>query len=121
MREVFVAVWYDPKKVEQKAVAAGWDPNSGEGFLDIYFPEEDPNGHESKEFNSLEASVKFLKGIVSSGNDFWGQARVNKYEIGGKRCQYCTCDGMNCVRTYIVEAEGVVEEHAEYNCLNDED
>jgi hypothetical protein len=119
MKIVYQAIWYDPDKCEQKAIAAGWDPNSGDGFLDIYFPEEDPNGHESKNFDSLEPAVDFLKKLISKGKDFWGQTRINKIEVDGKRCQYCTCRGWNCVHTYLVEAEGIVEESAENNCCDD--
>lgn len=119
MKTIYQAVWYDPIKCEAKAVAAGWDPKSGDGFLDIYSPEEDPKGHEAREFDSLDDAVGFLKAIVAGGKDFWGQARVNKIVVGGNRCRYCTCQGWNCVHTYIVEAEGIVEDHAEDNCCDE--
>lgn len=121
MQTTFDAVWYDPKKCEAKAIAAGWDPKSGDGFLDIYMPEEDPNGHENKTFRTLDEAVAYVKKIVADGNDFWGQARINKYEVGGPRCKYCTCRGTKLVHTYIVEADGVVEDHAENDCLDDDD
>lgn len=120
MRAVFVAIWYDPKKCEANAIKAGWDPACGDGFLDIYFPEEDPKGHEEKEFSSLDPAVSFLRQIVADGKDFWGQGRVNKFEVGGRRCKYCTCRGWNCIHTYIVEAEGVVEDHTEDNCCGED-
>jgi hypothetical protein len=52
MQKLFCATWYDPPKVEANAIKAGWDPNCGDGFLDFYIPEEDPDGHEEKRFKS---------------------------------------------------------------------
>ena len=123
MQTVFSAVWYDPKKCEAKAIKAGWDPKSGDGFLDVYMPEEDPHGHESKQFKTLDDAVAFARKLVADGNDFWGQAAVVEYEMvpRGQRCKYCTCGGDKRVRHHTVEATGIVETTNETDCLDDED
>ncbi len=121
MRTVYTAIWYDPAKCEAKAIKAGWDATSGDGFLDIYHPEEDPGGHDEKDFTDLDKAVAHLQKIVSTDKDFWGAGRINQYEVDGKRCKYCTCRGWNCVHTYLVDETGIIEHAAEDNCCEDGD
>ncbi len=121
MRTVYTAIWYDPAKCEAKAIKAGWDATSGDGFLDIYHPEEDPGGHDEKDFTDLDKAVAHLQKIVSTDKDFWGTGRINQYEVDGKRCKYCTCRGWNCVHTYLVDETGIIEHAAEDNCCEDGD
>lgn len=64
--------------------------------------------------------MTFLQQIVADGKDFWGQTRIDKFEVDGKRCKYCTCRGWNCVHTYFVEAEGVVEDHSQDDCCGED-
>lgn len=122
MQTVFDAVWYDPKKCEAKAIAAGWDPKSGDGFLDVYMPEEDPNGADSKQFKSLDAAVAFAKELVAKGRDFWGQARVDECEVvpRGQRCRYCTCGGVRTVRYHYVDETGIASSDAVNDCCDED-
>lgn len=108
MHVTFVAVWYDRRKVHDRARQRGWKEDEG-GLLDAYHPEEDPSGHEAREFKDLSAAVAHLMKIITAGQDFWGQAKVREIEVGGSRCRYCSCRGYKCVREHIVEADGVVQ------------
>lgn len=120
MRAAFVAIWYDPKKMEANAIRAGWDPASGVGFLDVYHPEEDPNGHEELECNDLDSAVVHLRNIVADGMDFWGQGRIREFVVDGRRCAYCTCRGWRCVKEYDVDDTGIVRSEAVNDCAEDD-
>ncbi len=121
MQTKFLAVWYDTEKVLAKARLAGWKDGE-DGLLDCYAPEEDPKGADAKEFPTLEAAVAFLAPMCAEeGKLFWRQADVREFEVGGRRCKYCTCRGWRIVREYTVEAEGVVDDHACDDCADDED
>lgn len=122
MNTVFDAVWYDPKKCEAKAIAAGWKPDSSDGFLDVYMPEEDPEGHDFKRFKTLDEAVGFAKSLVAKGGDFWGQARVDECEIvpRASRCRYCVCGGVRLVRYHYVDETGIVStETASDDCFEE--
>jgi hypothetical protein len=107
VRRQFTAIWYDPAKCEAKAIKAGWDKNSGDGFLDVYSPEEDPHGAEQKHFDNLRSTVSFLRDVIKKGGDFWGQAEIIESEFGGPRCRYCICRGNKNVRRYTVTEDGI--------------
>jgi hypothetical protein len=120
MKTVHVAIWYDPKKVKARAIKAGWNPDSGEGHLDIYAPEEDATGHESREFPDRPAAVAFLQELVARGGDFYGQGVLKEFEVDGPRCRYCTCRGWKLVRSAYVDDTGPIEDMPENDCLDDD-
>ena len=114
MRMAYVAVWYDPARVEKLARAAGW--NGEDGLLDAYHPDEDSRAESAKEFTTLDGAVKHLSKLVADGRDFWGQGEVREFEIEGSRCRYCTCRGWKCIRLYGVDETGIVSRDSHDEC-----
>jgi hypothetical protein len=119
----FVAVWFDPKKVQAEAEKRGWDPKSGDGYLDFYHPEEDRKAGESKSFPDLDSAVAHLKVIVAAGGDVFGQGHIHELEIlpRGERCRFCVCNGFRLAKTHWVDETGLSESYAEDNGCQDED
>lgn len=120
MRTSFLAVWYDPQKVEARAIARGW-PKDGDGMLDYYSPEEDPRGAEVLECRDLKSAETHLRNIIADGKDFYGVTEIQEIEVDGPRCQYCICRGRKLVRRYQVEESGVIESVPCDDCASDED
>jgi hypothetical protein len=121
MQKSFLVVWYDTEKVLAKARLAGWKDGE-DGLLDSYAPEEDPKGADVKEFPTLDAAVAFLKPMCADENKlFWRQGNIREFEVGGRRCKYCTCRGRRVVHEYVVEEEGVVEDFSRDDCADGED
>jgi hypothetical protein len=118
----FLAVWFDPKKVQEEAERRGWDPKSGDGYLDFYHPDEDPAAGSAKSFSNLEAAVNHLKAIVAGGGDVFGQGRIRELEAvpSAARCRYCTCRGLKLVKTHWVDESGIDASHDEDDCLDEE-
>lgn len=119
MRTAFLAVWYERAKVEARATARGWKEADG-GLLDIYNPEEDPDGSEQLECPDLKSAETHLRNIITDGREFWGQGTVREFEVGGARCRYCTCRGWRMVREHVVEENGIVQTVAGSECSDDD-
>jgi hypothetical protein len=119
-RTAFVAVWYDADKVVARAKARGWKEGDG-GLLDTYVPEEDPKGADALECRNMKSAETHLRNIIAEGKDFYGVATIREFEVGGPRCQYCTCRGWKLVREHQVEEDGVTDTAAQDQCCSDED
>jgi hypothetical protein len=115
---VFVAEWYDTKKVESRARAAGW--NGVDSLLDSHHPEEDSGCVSTLQCADLKSAVTHLRNIVASGQEFFGSAEILEIELGGRRCGACICRGRKVVKRHVVDETGVIETHADSDCLDEE-
>lgn len=114
----FVAEWYDRAKVEAAARAAGW--NGVDSLLDEHHPEENPKVVDHLKCPDLQSAVTHLRNVIADGKEFFGQADVLQIESGGSRCRACICGGKKLIKRYVVDETGVVEEHAESSCLDED-
>jgi hypothetical protein len=117
----YLAYYEDAVKVEVAAKAAGFTGNDGESWYDVV----EAGNYEFrtvKMFKELMTAEAWLRGEIAAVKSVYGCGTIIEQQPVAQRCRYCTCRGVEHLREYTVDDEGIVDDYAlESMCLNEHD
>lgn len=117
----YIAYYEDADKVEAAAKARGFTGNDGESWHDFVEAEQDRFCC-TKEFRDLNAAVAWLSSEIAATKSVYGEGRILERVRMKTRCAVCTCRGIQDIREWIVDNEGIEDERPVSSlCIDDED